>query len=122
MNWLAHQHRDAFWKHGSISEDYASIECPVYAVGGWSDPYCSTVARMLANLKCPRKGLVGPWGHQYPNEGDPGPAVDWLTEALRWWDYWLKDIDTGIMDEPIYRMWMQVEAPMRGTHERTVGR
>ncbi|MER8407729.1 CocE/NonD family hydrolase [Mesorhizobium sp. M1307] len=117
VNWLTHQHRDAFWKHGSISEDYGAIQCAVYAVGGWTDPYRCTVARMLANLKCPRKGLVGPWGHQYPNTGDPGPAIDWLTQSLRWWDYWLKDIDTGIVAEPMYRVWMQEEPTMRGVRQ-----
>ncbi|PAQ08910.1 CocE/NonD family hydrolase [Mesorhizobium temperatum] len=122
-NWLTHQHRDAFWKQGSISEDYGSIQCPVYAVTGWYDAYRRTVPRMLANLKCPRKGLVGPWGHQYPNDGGPGPgpAIDWLAESLRWWDHWLKDIDTGIMDEPMYRVWMQQEPAMRGIHQ-TSGR
>ena len=29
--WLAHQRRDAYWKHGSVCEDYAAIEIPVYA-------------------------------------------------------------------------------------------
>ncbi|MER9370599.1 CocE/NonD family hydrolase, partial [Mesorhizobium sp. M0518] len=121
---LTHQHRDAYWKHASLNEDdgnYDAIQCPVYAVGGWLDPFHRTVPRMLANLKCPRKGLVGPWAHQYPNNGDPGPAIDWLTESLRWWDYWLKDIDTGIMAEPMYRVWMQQEPVMRGVHE-TPGR
>ncbi|TMJ94192.1 MAG: CocE/NonD family hydrolase, partial [Actinobacteria bacterium] len=37
--WLAHQRRDAYWRHGSVCEDYAMIECPVYAVGGWADAY-----------------------------------------------------------------------------------
>ncbi|MER8970797.1 CocE/NonD family hydrolase [Mesorhizobium sp. M0808] len=115
--WITHQHRDAFWKHRSISEDYGAIRCPVYAVSGWNDVYYRAVPRMLANLKCPRKGLVGPWGHGYPNTGNPGPAIDWLTEALRWWDYWLKDIETGIMDEPMYRFWMQEEATMLGVHQ-----
>ena len=117
VNWLTHEHRDAFWKHPSISEDYGAIQCPVYAVSGWKDIYHLPVARMLANLKCPRKGLIGPWGHEYPNRGNPGPAIDWLTESLRWWDHWLKDIDTGIMDEPMYRVWMQQEPMMRGVHQ-----
>jgi len=115
-NWLTHQQRDTYWKHGSINEDYGSIRCAVYAVNGWVDPYRSVVARLLANLQCPRKGLVGPWGHQYPQDGDPGPAIDWPTEALRWWDYWLKGIDTGIMNEPMYRAWMQETPAMRGVH------
>ena len=121
LNWITHQHRDALWKQGSISNDYGAIQCPVYAVGGWKDAYHRTVPRMLANLKCPRKGLVGPWGHQYPNSGEPGPAIDWLTESLRWWDHWLKGIDTGIMAEPMYRVWMQQEPMMRGIHQ-TPGR
>jgi predicted acyl esterase len=29
-----------------------------------------------------------------------------LQEALRWWDHWLKDIDTGLMIEPMLRAWM----------------
>jgi predicted acyl esterase len=28
-NWLRHQRRDAYWKHGSVCEDYAAIQCPV---------------------------------------------------------------------------------------------
>jgi len=115
-DWLTHQHRDAFWKHGSIAEDYGSITCGVYAVGGWADHYSRTVPRMLANLKCPRKGLIGPWAHWYPYGRTIGPYIDWLTEALRWWDYWLKGMDTGIMSEPMYRVWMQAAPAMRGMH------
>jgi putative CocE/NonD family hydrolase len=107
--WVSNQHRNDFWKSGSINEDYASVQCAVYAVGGWVDSYSSAVPRMLANLDCPRKGLVGPWTHDYPHIGRPEPAIDWLTEALRWWDYWLKDIDTGIMDDPMYRAYLQHE-------------
>ena len=55
-DWLAHQHRDGFWKHGSIKEDYSAIQCAVYAVGGWADPYKPAVPRMLANLKVPPQG------------------------------------------------------------------
>jgi uncharacterized protein len=110
--WLSHQHRDAFWKHGSVNEDYRQIQCAVYAVGGWADPYHPAVPRLLAGLQCPRKGLVGPWMHS--SFVSPGPAVDWLKESLRWWDYWLKGIDTGVMSEPMYRVWMQEE-------EATVG-
>ncbi|MFD1984351.1 CocE/NonD family hydrolase [Mesorhizobium newzealandense] len=120
-DWVIHQHRDAFWKHGSICEDYGAIQCPVYAVGGWKDALNRAIPSMLARLNCPRKGLMGPWGHGYPDTTGPGPAIDWLTEALRWWDYWLKDIDTGIMAEPMYRVWMQREPAMRGIHQ-TPGR
>ena len=116
-NWLAHPHCDDYWKHASIAEDYSQITCAVYAVGGWADHFNSTVAKMLAGLQCPRKGLIGPWNHAYPHVPALGPSIDWLSEALRWWDYWLKDSDTGIMAEPMYRVWMQERPAMRGTRE-----
>jgi putative CocE/NonD family hydrolase len=105
--WMQHQRRDDYWRHGSICENYADIECAVYAVGGWEDGYSNAVPRLLANLECPRKGLVGPWGHKYPEQGIPGPAIGFLQEGLRWWDHWLKDQDEGIMEEPAYTVWMQ---------------
>lgn len=116
-DWLVHQHQDYFWKHASISEDYGQIDCAVYAVGGWADHFNSTVARMLANLQCPRKGLIGPWNHSNPHRPGLGPPIDWLSEMVRWWDHWLKDRDTGIMQEPMYRVWMQHDATIRGMRE-----
>ena len=98
--WLRHQRRDAYWKHGSVCEDYAAIQCPVYAVGGWTDAYKNAIPRLLERLSVPRKGLIGPWAHGYPHFARPGPQIGFLQEMLRWWDYWLKGIDTGVMDEP----------------------
>jgi hypothetical protein len=81
------------------------------AVSGWADGYSNAVFRLLAGLHVPCKGLIGPWGHKYPHLGTPGPAVGFLQEALRWWDTWLKSKDTGIMDEPLLRVWMQESVP-----------
>jgi predicted acyl esterase len=106
-HWLGHQRRDAYWMQGSVCEDYSLVRCPVYAIGGWADGYSNAVPRLLAGLSVPRKGLVGPWAHVFPQNGYPGPAIGFLQEALRWWDHWLKGKDTGIMDEPMYRVWMQ---------------
>jgi uncharacterized protein len=108
--WLQHQRRDDYWRSGSPCEDYGAIECPVYAVGGWADPYRQAVLDLLVGLECPRKGLIGPWSHQYPEEGRPGPAIDFRRECVRWWEHWLKGVETGIMEEPTLTVWMQ-EAP-----------
>jgi predicted acyl esterase len=105
--WMGHQWRDSYWRHGSVCEDYAAIRCPVYAVGGWADAYTNAVPRLVANLACPRKGLIGPWAHTFPHNGVPGPAIGFLQEAKRWWDHWLRGVDTGIMDEPVLRVWLQ---------------
>jgi putative CocE/NonD family hydrolase len=105
-NWLRHQRRDAFWKHASVCENLSQIVCPVYAIGGWADGYSNVIPRLLAGLTAPCKGLIGPWAHKYPHFALPGPAMGFLQEALRWWDKWLKGVETGIMDGPALRAWM----------------
>jgi hypothetical protein len=120
--WLEHQRRDAYWKHGSVCEDFGRIEVPVYAVNGWADNYAASIPRLLAGLKVPRKGLIGPWAHNFPHNGRPGPAIGWLQEALRWWDHWLKGRDTGIMDEPMLRAWMPEPVPPAASYPERPGR
>lgn len=120
--WLRHQRRDSYWKHGSVCEDFTAIQCPVMAVSGWADGYSNAVFRLLANLNVPRKGLIGPWGHKYPHVGKPGPAIGFLQEAVRWWDTWLKDIDTGMMDEPMLRVWIQDSVPPTTHYDCRPGR
>ena len=90
-----------------------AIECPVYLVGGWSDGYTNAIFRMLEGLSCPRRAMIGPWEHVWPEEGVPGPAIGFLQEEVRWWDHWLKGIDTGIMDEPLVRAYVQDSEPPR---------
>ena len=105
--WLQHQRRDAYWRHGSVCEDFSAIVCPVLAVGGWADAYTNAIPRLLEGLTAPRRGLIGPWAHIYPQDGKPGPAIGFLQEALRWWDHWLKDEDRGIMAEPMLRAYIE---------------
>ncbi len=120
--WLAHQRYDTYWKHGSVCEDFAAIECPVLAIGGWSDAYTNAVPRLLQGLKVPRLGIIGPWGHIYPHDGSPGPAIGYLQEAVRWWDHWLKGRDTGIMREPMLRAYLEDPVPPAGTRTFIPGR
>ena len=120
--WLAHQTRDAYWRQGSVCEDYGAIDTPVYAIGGWADGYSDAVLRLLAGLSGPRKGLIGPWSHAFPHHSMPGPRIGFLEESLRWWDHWLKGIDTGIMDEPMLRAWMQNYTEPAPRHEEWPGR
>jgi len=120
--WLRHQRRDAYWRHGSVAEDYSAVTCPVMAVSGWADGYSNAVFRLLANLDGPRRGLVGPWGHKYPHIGVPGPAIGFLQECVRWWDHWLKGEATGVMDEPMLRVWMQDSVPPSAQYGHRPGR
>lgn len=116
--WLAHQRRDAYWRHGSVDEDYAAIEAATLVVGGWADPYTNAVPRLLEHLRAPCRGIVGPWGHVAPDLGVPGPAIGFLHECVRWFDRWLgpraeagapgaPDVDA----DPLLRVWIQDRVP-----------
>ena len=64
---------------------------PTYIVTGWWDlTFPGYLIDAFNRLDVPKKLIVGPWNHG--QGGDP--------ELRRWFDYWLKDIDNGIMDEP----------------------
>ncbi|WP_136068085.1 CocE/NonD family hydrolase [Modicisalibacter radicis] len=105
--WFDHQTRDDYWRHGSVCERYQDLTTPVLGVTGWADAYVNFVAELLEHAQGPRLGIVGPWPHAYPHVAIPGPTIGFLQEALRWWDHWLKDEPTGIMDEPLYRVYCQ---------------
>lgn len=120
--WLDHQTRDAQWTHGSICENYSDIQVPVYFVGGWADLFRDTPFRIAENLQAPTKFIMGPWAHLYPHEAVPGPKVDFVAEALRWWDHWLKGIENGVMDEPAFRFFVQDSTPPVGFRAERTGR
>ncbi|MCX7888144.1 MAG: CocE/NonD family hydrolase [Rhodobacteraceae bacterium] len=120
--WFAHQRRDGYWKQGSVCEDFSRIAVPVYAVSGWADNYSESIPRLMAGLSCPRRGLIGPWAHSYPHDAAVAPAIGWLQEVLRWCDHWMKGRDTGIMDEPLLRVWMQESVPPRTCYAERPGR
>ena len=103
--WLRHQRRDSYWRHGSVIEDMSAIKAKVLAVGGWGDAYKNAVPQIVEGLDG-AKGIVGPWVHKYPHFAVPEPRIGFLQEALRWWDRWLKDLETGVEDDPDYRVFV----------------
>ena len=120
--WLSHQHRDAYWKRGSVCEDFSAIQAAVLSIGGWHDGYRNTIANLVCNLKAPVKGIVGPWIHKYPHFARPEPAIGFLQEALRWWDRWLKGVDTGVEADPAYRAWLMDSVRPARWHPKRPGR
>jgi putative CocE/NonD family hydrolase len=122
LEWLRHQRRDDYWRHASVCEDYQGVRCPVLASSGWADGYSNAVTRLLGHLDVPRKGLIGPWSHKFPHLGEPGPAIGYLQEVVRWWDHWLKGADNGAMDGPMLRTWMQESVPPSTSYEERPGR
>lgn len=120
--WLRHQHRDAYWQHGSVCEDFSTIRAATLAVGGWGDAYRNAVPRLLAGLEAPAKGITGPWVHKYPHFAVPEPRIGFLQEALHWWDRWLKDVPNGAENLPAWRGYVMDSAPPRRWYTERSGR
>jgi putative CocE/NonD family hydrolase len=120
--WFEHQHNDDYWLNNSVDTDYDAIRIPVYVVSGHADCWPNTVPRLLQNLQVPVRGLQGAWCHRYPHLGIPGPTVDFLSDAIRWFDQWLKDDETGIMEEAQYQVFLQDSVKPQTYYDERPGR
>jgi predicted acyl esterase len=86
-----------FWRMRGARDKDATV--PAYLGGCWGNyglhlPGAFTAWR---DWKGPKKMAIGP-----PVYLDR-PLYQYHDEALRWFDYWLKGIDTGVMNEPPIR-------------------
>ena len=89
------------WGAAGKVKPITDSKIPMYIWGGWFDSFTRDVFLMHKNFLVPKKLVVGAWSHS-PKD----PAVQKeeyalaAVEGLRWFDYWLKGIDNGIMGEP----------------------
>jgi uncharacterized protein len=104
--WLQHQRRDDFWKHGSISEDFSAVELPALVIAGWADGYRNTPLKAIEGLGDAARALIGPWVHKYPHFAWPKPRADFHGEAIAWWNCWLRGDQTGIENLPQVRAYI----------------
>ena len=105
INYKRHQRDGSFWHEPEQPLD--RIQIPVLLLGGLYDGYRDSIPQMLQQMKTPVKAILGPWNHNWPDEPDWGPAIEWRDLAVRWWDQWLKGRDTGVMDEPRFAVYMR---------------
>jgi len=98
--YMRNQRDGPFWDRASALGQYEKIKVPGFHIGGWFDCYRNSLPRMLEHVNAPVKAMIGPWDHYFPHDAWPAPQMEWRHEALRWWDHWLKDVNTGILDEP----------------------
>ncbi len=108
-NWYRLPYRDSyssltdncFWEYLSNSTYLDQINragAAVYLLGGWYDIWSRDIVILYRNLTLPKKMIIGPWFHLLPKLG-----INVLIEQLRFYDYWLKGISNGVMDEePLY--------------------
>jgi putative CocE/NonD family hydrolase len=115
-DYFKHPTYDDYWKRTSVHNKYHMIDVPSLNIGGWysDSDIMGTIRNFLGVFKKGRtaegrrsqKLVIGPWKHCRSStkvgEIDFGPKakVDFKELHLRWYDYWLKGIDTRIMDSP----------------------
>ncbi|MCB0155927.1 MAG: CocE/NonD family hydrolase [Anaerolineae bacterium] len=121
-DWLTHELDDDYWQAINTEARLDQIDVPIYQQAAWYDPYTAAMLRMFngmrergysAHARQNQKIYVIPWTHHLPEGSrlgdlDFGPKayVDLKEEDLRWFDYWLKGIDTGVMAEPPIRLFV----------------
>jgi uncharacterized protein len=105
LTYIKHQHDGEFWRTPVRPLDQIHIPC--FLIGGMLDGYRDSIPKMLENVKAPVRALIGPWNHNFPNDADFGPRVEWREDAVRWWDYWLKGHDTGVLNDPKLTVYMR---------------
>jgi len=126
--WLQNPTDGPFWRRFGPRGKYELIEVPILQQCGWYDAYPSATFRMwngmVAAGKPHQRVVMGPWSHAPPEgsrlgEIDFGPAADVRMELveLRWFDHWLKGVDTGMLDGPPIQLFVMGANEWRGEHE-----
>ena len=98
LNYMKHQRDGAFWR--APLKPIEELQVPAFLIGGYQDGYRDSIPRMLERVRAPIKAWIGPWNHGFPSDADYGPHYEWRDQAVRWFDYWLKGRDTGVMRDP----------------------
>jgi len=106
QEWLSHQRRDAFWRHGSICEDFDAFPIPALVIAGWADGYRNTPLNAVAGMPDRAWALVGPWVHKYPHFAYPKPRADFHAEAIAWWRRWLRGEKNDAEETPHVRAYI----------------
>ncbi|AFY47607.1 putative hydrolase, CocE/NonD family [Nostoc sp. PCC 7524] len=113
-DWVAHPEPDDYWQELSPKSYFHGVDLPMFHIGGWFDTYLRGTLHlykdMVACASTPQNLLIGPWAHlpwgRRVGEADFGNTaaspVDQM--QIRWFDQFLKGIDTGLLDESPVRL------------------
>lgn len=136
--WLEHATNDEYWRGVSTLAEELRVSVPVFQQGGWYDPYVHSIFRNFNGIRqhglTPQaresgRVMIAPWSHDEPDgtrlgDLDLGPEAyrDMRAEEMRWYDYWLKGLDTGVLDEPPIRIFVMGANRWRYEHEWPLAR
>jgi putative CocE/NonD family hydrolase len=124
--------RDDYWRQrGYAIRDYYQqhADVPTVYFGSWYDSYarasCENFVALSAIKRSPQRLVMGPWLHgvradeEWAGDVYFGPdAIDsYDSLRLRWFDCWLKQLDTGVADEPTVRIFVMGTGSGRKTYD-----
>lgn len=125
-DYLTHPEDGPYWWAINGERQHRNINIPMYHVSSWYDiflrdalvHFCGLRSRaMTPEARGGQKLLLGPWAHLFPyttpisgGTGDidfgPNAEIELHAVQLRWFDYWLKGIDTGLSQEAPIRLFV----------------
>ena len=123
-DWLEHPDDGPYWQQWNVAGQHDQIDVPIYHLGAWYDIFLRGTLENYKGIRDKgmsgrtRKGqklIIGPWEHGPYGIGqsnlagiDFGPeaAVDLDALRLRWFDHHLKEMDTGLAEEPPVRIFV----------------
>ncbi len=138
-DWIAHPDDGPFWDFANVEKKHSEVSVPAYNLSGWFDDgygQPGAIRNFLgmrkngktAQARDGQKLIIGPWTHCEP-ASKAGPidygqeaAVNVNELALRWFDYWLKGIDNGIMQEPPIKIFVMGDNKWRSETEWPLAR
>jgi putative CocE/NonD family hydrolase len=117
---LDREHRT--WQPLTITGKHERVQVPTFNIGGWFDLFLADTLTHFTSMRAlgrPTKLLIGPWTHGATSSrvgalnfgiGSAPGFIDQRTSItslkLRWFDHWLKGIDTGMMEEPPIKLFV----------------
>ena len=135
---VEHSKLDSWWEPQRYQNKYEQVRVPVLGISGWyDDEQVGTPLNFIGmttrgadqKLRRSQKMLMGPWPHAVNStaklgEVDFGPTavIDMNAYWLRWFDYWLKGIDNGLMKEPPVRIFVMGENAWTNENEWPIAR
>ncbi len=119
---IDHPQLDAYWEPLRYQNKYDRVKVPVLHISGWYDDeqvgtplnFIGMTAKAQPDqIRTTQKLLMGPWPHAINSKSklgdvDFGPTamIDLSGYWVRWFDYWLKGNDNGIMKDPPVRVFV----------------
>ena len=137
--WLAHPDDGPFWDFADVEKKHDRVQVPAYNLTGWFDDGYGQPGAILNFLGMKKNGgtkearegqklIIGPWTHCNPatraGEVEFGPeAAVYVDElVLRWFDFWLKGLENGILSEPPIKIFVMGDNRWRYEHEWPLAR